>query len=150
MKEIKLRGNFTKHISTDDYMWQADSGIAEITPQTIKFILALEEWISWTKRTVEIYGMYRTKAYNASVGGIAASNHLIPTCADLCIKGVKIDANRFIKYAKKWKAICEKHKLTGEAGLYSWGIHLGIQSYSKTFTNWDSRTGFQKNNAFKI
>lgn len=147
---LKIKGNFTPHISTDDYMWDADSGVATITPETVRFMLALEEWLTWVNRKVKINGMFRTKAYNAAVGGIATSNHLIPTSADLTIAGLKVDIERFVKYARKWKEISKKHGFVGEAGLYTWGIHLGMQTYSKTFFHWDSRSGKQVNNPFKI
>ncbi len=147
---IKLQGNFTKHISVDDYMWPADNETANITPETVKFMLILEEWITWLKRKVDIHGMYRSKAYNAAVGGIESSNHLIPTSADLHIVGLSIDEERFVKYAKKWKSLCKKHGFVGEAGLYTWGIHLGIQTYNKAFFHWDSRSGKQINMPFKI
>lgn len=147
---LKLKGNFTKHISVDDYMWKDDKGTAEITPETVRFLIAFDEWIEWVSRKVIIHGMYRTDNYNKLVGGIPTSNHRIPTSADFHINGLKVDTERFIKYAKKWKAICKKHKLVGEAGLYQWGIHLGVQTYSKTFYHWDSRSGKQVNKPFKI
>lgn len=39
-------------------------------------------------KPVTIHSGYRTKAYNAKVGGAAASQHLVGTAADISIKGV--------------------------------------------------------------
>lgn len=62
-----------------------------------------------------------------------------------------ISAKDFIRYAKKWKEICETHGVVGEAGLYTWGIHLGSSiSYSKVFYHWDTRSGRQKNLPFTL
>ena len=56
----------------------------------------------------------------------------------------------FTRYAKKWKEICKAHGIVGEAGLYTWGIHLGSSvRYAKAFYHWDSRSGKQVNLPFK-
>ena len=62
-----------------------------------------------------------------------------------------VSAKDFIRYAKKWKEICEAHGVVGEAGLYTWGIHLGSSiAYSKVFYHWDTRSGRQKNLPFTL
>lgn len=146
----KIQGKITQHISVEDIMWSDDTGDIIVTPISFKFMTAFEEWITWVKRPVRIHGMCRSKEYNKKVGGIANSNHLDTTACDFSIKGLVVDTNRFIKYAKKWKKICKKYGLTGEAGIYQWGMHFGIRKYPGKFYHWDSRSGQQKNLPFKI
>nr|DAZ80137.1 MAG TPA: peptidase [Caudoviricetes sp.] len=97
---------------------------------------------------MKVNAWYRTVAYNKSVGGNSNSSHLRGVATDWGLPNVSKDD--FIKYAKKWRSICNAHGVVGEAGLYKWGIHLGSSvKYSKKFYHWDSRSGKQVNMPFK-
>lgn len=147
-KTYKIKG-LTEHFSLNDY-GKEQTGTIPITAQAILQATLLEEFRQWLGRPINVHAWYRTKSYNKSVGGISTSSHLRGVATDWSTT-VDIDEERFIKYAKKWKEICEAHNTIGEAGLYTWGIHFGSSvNYSKKFYHWDSRSGKQINNPFKI
>ena len=146
---IIFKGNLTDHFTADDYAINQTSNVT-LTQESYEHALMLEEFRQWLKRPVEVHAWYRTSAYNKKVGGVSNSSHLKGLATDWSTD-IKITEEKFIKYAKKWKEICENHNCVGEAGLYTWGIHLGSHiTYSKTFYHWDSRSGVQKNKPFKI
>lgn len=145
----KINGNLTPHFTIDDYGIN-QTGTLPITANAISHAMLLEEFRKWLGRPMEVHAWYRTAAYNKKVGGSPSSSHLKGIATDFHTNK-KIDQETFIKYAKKWKQICEKHGVVGEAGLYTWGMHLGSHiTYSRKFYHWDSRSGRQKNNPFKI
>ena len=101
------------------------------------------------RQTYDCKRLVQNCEINKSVGGVSTSSHLKGTATDWKTT-VEIDEDRFVKYAKKWREICKSHGVVGEAGLYEWGVHFGSSiTYSKTFYHWDSRSGTQKNMAFK-
>ena len=141
-------GKLTEHFTINEYQVN-QTGDCQITREAIEHADILEEFRQWLDKPMKVNAWYRTPAYNKKVGGNANSSHLRGVATDWGIAGVS-QAN-FIKYAKKWKSLCAKHGVVGEAGLYTWGIHLGSHvTYSKTFYHWDSRSGVQKNKPFKI
>lgn len=150
MAKIKLSGeNLTEHFSLADY-GKNQTGTIPIDAAALLHAQMLEEFRAWLSRPMEVNAWYRTKEYNRKAGGIATSSHLRGTATDWHTN-VTISEERFIKYAKKWKEICKAHGVVGEAGLYKWGVHFGSSiTYSKSFTHWDSRSGKQINNPFKI
>lgn len=147
---IKFSGTkLTDHFTIKDYSIN-QTGTVKLTADAILHAQCLEEFRQWLGREMIVHAWYRTSAYNKSVGGASNSSHL-KGCATDWHTNVDIDKERFIKYAKKWKSICEAHNIIGEAGLYTWGMHLGSSiTYSKKFYHWDSRSGKQKNNPFTI
>ena len=156
MAIVEYRGNLTKHFSLAEYtVGNAPSITLEINKRVMDFANLLEKFRVWLRRPMTVTSWKRSPALNKSVGGVPNSNHLYGTACDWHTT-VKIDTARFIKYAKKWKKICEKAGFVGEAGLYNWGIHFGIQTDEQIklnkgkFFHWDSRSGVQKNNPFKI
>lgn len=156
MAIAKWSGNLTKHFSLDEYIvGNANTATLTITRRAYKFAELLEEFRDWLGRPMTVTSWKRSKALNNKVGGIATSNHLTGTACDWHTN-IIIDEKRFVKYAKKWKKICKAHGFVGEAGLYKWGIHFGIQNDAQVkanggkFFHWDTRSGKQKNNPFKI
>lgn len=149
MATVKFSGSkITEHFTTKEYAIN-QVGTVKLTAEAILHAVCLEEFRQWLGRGMTVHAWYRTAAYNKSVGGSASSSHL-KGCATDWHTTTGIDKDRFIKYAKKWREICEAHGIVGEAGLYSWGMHLGSNvSYSKTFYHWDSRSGKQINMPFK-
>ena len=136
----KVSGNLTEHISIDDYGVN-QTGTIKISPEAILHAIMVDEFIEWMswKNDPPINAFFRTAAYNKSVGGISTSNHLKGTATDLGVG--EFTNERFNKYARKWKEICEKHGVVGEIGRYDWGIHLGSHiTYSNKFTIFDKRT----------
>ena len=146
---IIFKGNLTDHFTADDYAINQTSNVT-LTQESYEHALMLEEFRQWLKRPIEVHVWYRTSSYNKKVGGASNSSHLNGLATDWHTN-ITITEDKFIKYAKKWKEICEKHNCVGEAGLYTWGMHLGSHvKYSKTFYHWDSRSGKQINKPFKI
>ena len=145
---ILFKGKLTKHFTTEEYTVNQTEN-CNITVEALKHAEILEEFRIWLGKPMKVNAWYRTPEYNKKVGGVANSSHLRGVATDWGISGVS--QADFIKYAKKWKALCKKHGVIGEAGLYKWGIHLGSHiTYSKAFYHWDSRSGKQVNNPFKI
>lgn len=146
---ITWKGDLTRHFSRSEYtVGNSSKSTCYMTKESYLHAQMLEEFRVWLKRQMIVTSWYRTAAYNKQVGGISSSNHLTG-CATDWHTDIKITKTVFIKYAKKWNAICKKHGVVGEAGLYNWGIHLGSSiKYSKSFTHWDSRSGRQINMPF--
>lgn len=143
---FKVTG-LTKHFSLAEYA-KHQSGTINFTAEALLHAQCLEEFRQWYGKPMRVNGWYRTAAYNKKVGGNANSSHLRGCATDWGFPGVKKDD--FIKYAKKWRSICESHGIVGEAGIYTWGIHLGSSiKYSSKFMHWDTRTGKQINRPFK-
>ena len=146
---IIFKGNLTDHFTADDYAINQTSNVT-LTQESYEHALMLEEFRQWLKRPIEVHAWYLTASYNKKVGGASNSSHLKGLATDWHTN-ITITEEKFIKYAKKWKEICERHNCVGEAGLYTWGVHLGSHiTYSKTFYHWDSRSGKQLNKPFKI
>ena len=146
----KWKGRLTKHFTLEEYTVGLKKGTAYVTQESYLHAMMLEEFRVWLERPMIVTSWFRTKEKNVEVGGISSSSHLRGTATDWHTD-ITITEARFIKFAKKWKKICQKHGVVGEAGLYQWGIHFGSSiTYSKAFANWDSRSGKQKNNAFNI
>ena len=149
MSKVILSGsNLTEHFTFKEYA-KNQTGTVKLTAEAILHAQCLEEFRKWLQRPMKINAWYRTAAYNKKVGGNAKSSHLRGVATDWGMPG--LSEKEFIRYAKKWKEICEAHEIVGEAGLYTWGMHMGSSvKYSKTFYNWDSRSGKQTNKAFAI
>ena len=149
MARIKVSGtNLTKHFTFAEY-GKNQTGTVKLTAAAILQAQCMEEFRQWLGKPMQINSWFRTAAYNKKIGGNAKSSHLRGCAADWSNPGVS--AKDFIRYAKKWKEICETHGVVGEAGLYTWGIHLGSSiSYSKVFYHWDARSGRQKNLPFTL
>lgn len=143
-----FKGKLTKHFSIEEYEVN-QIGTCYITLDALEHAKILEEFRVWLAKPMKVNAWYRTKKYNKDVGGASNSSHLRGVATDISMVG--LNKSDFIKYAKKWKSLCAKHGVVGEAGLYTWGIHLGSHiTYSKTFYHWDSRSGKQINKPFKI
>lgn len=149
MTKVILSGsNLTEHFTFKEYA-KNQTGTVKLTAEAILHAQCLEEFRKWLQRPMKVNAWYRTAAYNKKVGGNAKSSHLRGVATDWGMPG--LSEKEFIKYATKWKEICASHGVVGEAGLYTWGMHLGSSvKYSKTFYHWDSRSGKQKNLPFKI
>lgn len=148
MAKVKI-SSLTEHFTLKDY-GKNQTGTIPIDKKALLHAQLLEEFRKWLQRPMSVHAWYRTKEYNASVGGVANSSHLKGTATDWSTN-ITIDEAKFKKYAKKWKEICRSHDVVGEAGLYTWGVHFGSQiTYSTKFTHWDSRSGTQINNPFTI
>lgn len=148
---LQFKGELTDHFTADEYQVN-QTETCYMTREALEHADLLEEFRVWVSRAMNVTSWYRTTAYNKKVGGVSSSNHLTGCATDVNFAGLAtLTQDKFIKYAKKWKEICEAHGVVGEAGLYTWGMHLGSHiKYSKTFNHWDSRSGKQINKPFTI
>lgn len=148
---ITFKGNLTEHFTQIEYHKKGD---AIITRDTLIFADCLEDFRVWLRRKMIVHAWFRTLKENRAARGISSSNHLKGCACDFHVVNITIDRARFIKYATKWAQICKAHGKTGEAGLYTWGVHFGIQNADQEqrnnyrFYHWDSRTGDQINKPF--
>ena len=144
---VIFKGKLTKHFAIDEYTVN-QTGNCQITREALEHADILEEFRTWLGKPMKVNAWYRTPEYNKKVGGNSNSSHLRGVATDISRPNVS-QAN-FIKYAKKWKSLCSKYGVVGEAGLYSWGIHFGSHvKYSKTFYHRDRRRAKPTNKPFK-
>lgn len=151
---ITFSGNLSKNFTQAEY--HKGTATVSMSKETIIFIRTIQDFRNWLKKPMYVTSWARTKAENMAIGGISTSNHLIPrACAiDWHLNGKTIDRALFVQYAKKWNELTRAAGTVGEAGLYNWGVHLGIQNTSQAkanghkFVHWDSRSGKQINNPF--
>lgn len=151
---LYLNGHKLSDHFTDSEYNMDKSTKAWLTKDSIVFVVCIEEFRRWLGRPMTVTSWFRSEAVNKAVGGISTSNHL-RGCAMDWTDGGKPTATKFVAWSKRWAAICKKHGVKGESGLYSWGYHFGIQNAGQIAANygryvhWDSRTGTQYNNPFR-
>lgn len=149
---IQFSGNLSKNFSQSEY--HPGSMTVYMYRQTVTFIKCIQAFRTWLNQPMYVISWYRTKHENTTVHGVANSNHLTGTAMDWHLYNHDFTKEEFIKYAKKWANICKGFGCVGEAGLYGWGIHLGMQNPEQAkanghkFFHWDSRSGKQINNPF--
>ena len=141
MATVKVTG-LTEHFTLAEYA-KEQTGEIPLTAEAILHAVMLEEFRQWLGRPMDVHIWYRTPEYNAKKSKTSTSSHLRGVATDFNTN-ITIDKAKFIKYAKKWRDICKAHGVVGEAGIYTWGMHLGSSvKYSKKFYHWDTRTGTQ-------
>ncbi len=142
----KITG-LTKHFTLAEYSVD-QIGTVKLSKEALLQAHCLEEFRRWYGKPLTVTSWYRTVACNKAVGGVPNSSHLYGKATDLSLPN--LSQKNFIRYAKKWREICRKHGVVGEAGLYNWGMHLGSSiTYSNRFYHWDSRGNSQVNMPFK-
>lgn len=70
---------------------------------------------------------YRTVTHNKSVGGATKSNHIFGRAVD-------IPAKKGVTPKQLYDYVDSLFGEWGEIGIYSWGIHVGIQEKKVRFT----------------
>lgn len=153
---ITWKGNLTEHFTIAEYtIGNSKSADIPITKESMLQALMMEELRQLIGYPVYVNAWFRTAERNKEVGGIPSSNHTRGCATDIRFSFTLTERIALI-IMKIWKYITEKHGVVGEAGLYSWGLHLGYQNEAQIkankgkFFNWDSRSGKQKNMAFNI
>ena len=150
---IEYKGQLSKNFSQSEY--HPGSATVYMYEATMTFIRCIQAFRKWLNKPMYVVSWYRTKHENIVVHGIPTSNHLTGTAMDWHLYNHDIGTDEFIRYAKKWAAICRQFGCVGEAGIYTWGLHFGMQNPEQAkatghkFVHWDSRSGKQVNNPFK-
>ena len=138
----KVDGKVTAHFSIDEMCNPSCSEAVKLvlSPEAIEHAQMMEELRTWYNKPMTVNCWYRSKTWNAKVGGNAKSGHLYARATD--IKLASLTDAQFKNFAKKWAEICKKHGKIGEIGRYSWGIHFGsaAELYGMTkFYTFDKR-----------
>lgn len=150
---IRFSGNLSKNFSQEEY--HAGSATVYMYKETVTFIKCLQAFRNWLNKPMYVVSWYRTREENMKVGGIVRSNHLTGTACDWHLYNHVISTDEFKKYCRKWAVICRQYGCVGEAGIYNWGVHLGMQNPDQAkfnghkFYHWDSRSGKQIDLPFK-
>ena len=74
---------------------------------------------------MDINSFFRTKSFNASIGGDPNSAHLYSWAFDVDWDVTTEQDNRWIEW---WRRSCELAHEVGAIGLYDWGYHCEIGS----------------------
>lgn len=82
--DLRLSDNFT----LGEFACKDGSDIAMVHPALVALLQVVRDHY---QKPVRINSAYRTKAYNASIGGAKASKHVLGMAADITVKGVKPD-----------------------------------------------------------
>lgn len=151
---IQFSGRLSKNFSQSEY--HPGSATVYMYEGTVTFIKCIQAFRKWLNQPMYVISWYRTKQENIAIGSTVGekSNHRTGNAMDWHLYNHDIGRDEFIRYAKKWAGICRAAGCTPEAGLYTWGIHLGIQNSEQAKNNnwkmvhWDSRSGKQVNNPF--
>ena len=83
------------------------------------------------KKPIHINSAYRSEEYNASIGGVKDSQHIMGRAADIVIKGMTpIEVSEVIE-----KLIEKGHMLQGGIGIYSSFVHYDIRGTKARWNN---------------
>ncbi len=135
----------TKNFTVDEYL-VGQKGNGKINKKALIHANMLQELREYLDEPIFVTSWYRSEKYNKACGGIPTSNHLRGTATDIYVKGLNL--KKFIKIARKWKAICERYFIVGEIGYYpdDGFIHVGSYiTYYDKFYNWRTKNGVQQN-----
>ena len=153
---VVWKGNLTEHFTLAEYtINNPKTATIPITEDSYLQVMMIEELRQMTGYPIYVNAFYRSPELNKKVGGIPTSNHVRGCATDIHFS-FSLTEREAILIMRLWKYITSSHGVVGEAGLYSWGLHLGYQSDEQVkvnkgkFFNWDSRSGVQKNGAFAI
>ncbi len=101
----------------------------QITPEFISFINRVQRARDvmvamypshYTRLGFIVNSCYRTKAFNASVGGDKNSAHLEGRAIDIS----SIPKEHYNTLTNVWQTICEQDNMIGGINYYTWGVHL--------------------------
>lgn len=120
INDIKVSTNFKL------YEFECKDGNHEVKVH-LELIEKLQKLRDLVGKPIKINSGYRTKEYNAKIGGSPKSQHVEGTAVDLALPtGISVD--KFADYAEKvgFRGI----------GKYPWGIHVDVR---ETAARWDYR-----------
>lgn len=137
-----LEDKITPHFRLSEFANNEDGGAVVLNPDVINFIQMLEEFRVWYNRIMNITSGYRTKAFNAKVGGVSNSYHLKGLAADFRLPNeyYKFTDDRKLEFLgnikNKWYEICDRYIMP------STGQRIcGSVIWEPTWIHLDARTG---------
>lgn len=142
MTAYKVDGKITAHFSVEEMCNPSCSESTKLvlSPEAIEHAQMMEELRVWYNKPMTVNCWYRSKTWNAKVGGTAKSGHLFARATDIGLG--EITDSQWKNFCTKWADICKRHGKIGEIGRYKWGIHFGSagEKYGfKNFYTFDAR-----------
>ena len=134
---LNVTGNLVEHFSLNEMANNQDGGKLVLTPEVVRHAQMMEELRKWYNKPMNVNSWYRTKEFNASVGGDPNSCHLDGIATDIALPN--LTAQRITNFTNKWKLICEKYGVIGGISLEPGWLHFDSNNnptrYGKSNTN---------------
>lgn len=142
-------GQITKNFNIREFVCKDNFEIL-LNEQVLDHIFRLQKFRSWYMRPMVVSSGYRTKEYNAKVGGSPNSKHILGIATDFLLPLDELEKyneqriEEFYNNVKnKWLELCAQDNLGGGVGFYDKYIHLDSRSkgdYSSgSYAFWDKR-----------
>lgn len=93
-----------------------------LTPDVCRHAAMMQELRDYWGRPMTVNSWYRTKSFNAKVGGEKTSCHLDGVATDIALPN--LTEPQRTELTTVWKAICIRHGVIGGVSIYRWGIHF--------------------------
>lgn len=135
---VVVQGSITKNFTVREIANPKARDYVKLTftPSMLTHIIMMQELRDAYGKALVVSSWYRTRSFNATVGGNAKSEHLIGCATD--ITGIPGEKREW--FIETWKRLCDKYGRIGNIGLYSWGMHFGSRG---------DRYGYTEHKVFK-
>jgi len=114
----------TKNFSKEEFDCNDGSEMPiNIYHNMVKVANQLQVLRNYIKKPIKINSAWRSQEYNASIGGVKDSQHIMGRAADIVVKGMlPIELSKIIE-----NLISKGEMLQGGIGIYSSFIHYDIR-----------------------
>ena len=115
-------GNITKNFKVSELcnkLAKEDVKLV-LSPEMIEHAEMMQELRDWYGKPLNVSSWYRTRRFNAFVGGDHRSAHLDGLATDIN----NIPEGLYGAFESAWRAICVVHCKVGGVNLYDWGMHF--------------------------
>ena len=121
----------TKNFSIEEFDCNDGSKMPiNIYHNMVKVANQLQTLRDYIGKPIQVNSAYRSEEYNASIGGVKNSQHIMGRAADIVIKGMTpIEVSKVIE-----ELIDKGDILQGGIGIYSSFVHYDIRGHK---TRWD-------------
>ena len=97
----------------------------------VKVANQLQTLRDYIKKPITVNSAYRSEEYNAKIGGVKSSQHIMGRAADIAIKGLTpLEVSEIIE-----KLIEEGNMLQGGLGIYETFCHYDIRGTKARWNN---------------
>ena len=121
----------TKNFSKDEFDCNDGSEMPiNVYHNMVKVANQLQSLRDYIGKPIQVNSAWRSEEYNASIGGVKNSQHIMGRAADIVIKGMTpIEVSKIIE-----ELISKGDMLQGGLGIYSSFVHYDIRG---TKARWD-------------
>lgn len=124
----------TKNFTKEEFDCNCDCGVCEmpinVYHNMVKVANQLQTLRDYIGKPIQVNSAWRSEEYNASIGGVKNSQHIMGRAADIVIKGMTpIEVSKIIE-----ELISKGDMLQGGLGIYSSFVHYDIRG---TKARWD-------------